>query len=286
MNPRFKEHKKFTLVLNSHSLTSFQNCEEKYRLREVEHLELDKPYYPFVRGAIISKALQIWYMAKKKSYSDEELEKIEMFLFKRLTRSKDLNSLGPKGDGLAIGSRLMQYFEKYRHENYEILAVEQGFSKILYEDKNVLFIYEGRPDLVVNFGRNFGHGPIDHKSESRRFDLYSFQNQFLGYCWAMDSTMGLINYIGLQTDGKDGDVLRREAFNFLPSQIEQWKQDTIRWYSRIMRTIVSSTYLRSWRCEEKYSLCSYTKICEQPNERTKLIQIRDYYKKVDPHKSW
>lgn len=282
MHPKFRETKKFTLTLNSHSLSTFQNCEEAYRLREVEHLELDAEYYPFTRGALISKILELWYLAKQKKYNLEKLERLEMRLFKSVARNKSLKN----GDGMALGSRLMQYFEKYRNESYDILGVEKGFSKILYEDSHVLFIYEGRPDLIVNFGKNYGIGPVDHKSESRRFDLYAFQNQFMGYCWALETTLGMINYIGLQTDSKDGEVLRRSTFNFTQAQIDQWKNDTIKWYSRVMRSIVSKSYTRSWRCEGKYSLCPYTQICEQPNQNTKLIKIRDFYKVVEPHKSW
>lgn len=278
----FKPIKKFTLVLNSHSLSAFQNCEEQYKLSEITEIELDRPYYPFVKGALISKVMEIWYLAKQRDYTVEELEKLEMFLFKKVVRNKGLN----EGDGLAIGSRLMQYFEKYRNENYKIITVEKGFSKVLYEDNHVLFVYEGRPDLVVDFGKKFGHGPIDHKSESRRFDLYTFQNQFMGYCWAMDATLGLINYIGLQTDGKDGDVLRRETFNFTQPQLEQWKEDTIKWYHRIMRSIVSKSFTRSWNCEGKYSICQYHKICEQPKEHMKLYKIRDFYRHRDKHRSW
>lgn len=277
-----KQDNKFTLTLNSHSLSYFQNCEEHYHFAVDLSITKDtEEYYPFVKGGIISKVLELWYRAKLRKYSSARMEELEFKLFKIVTQRKDL-----KKDGLHIGSRLMQYFEKYREEKWQILAIEKGFSKILYEDQHVLFTYEGRPDLIVDFGSNFGHGPVDHKSESRKFGLYHFQNQFLGYCWASNSTLGVINYIGLQIDSNDGDVLRRESFNFLPSQIEQWKSDTIAWYYRVMKSIVNKSYLRSWRCEGKYGLCQFTNICEQPNERTKLIKIKNEYKEVPKYSSW
>lgn len=284
--------KKFTLILNSHSLSDFQRCEEIYRLNNIVQIEPIKPYYPFARGELLSRIMEIWYKAKKRNLELKKLHKLEFRLMKVAAGSKLLKEGGPdkEDQSLLIAGRLMQYFRKYRNENLKILAVEQGFSKVIYEDNNVYFVYEGRPDLVVDFGGGVGIGPVDHKSESRRSDIYEFNNQFLGYCWATGTKLGMVNYIGLQKEGNEGkkdDVLRRTTFNFTPHQIEKWQNDTIKWFFRAMRTIVSKTYLPSLNCEGKYGVCRFKEVCEQHNDRTKQRIIdRSFKYREEKYKSW
>jgi len=272
-----------TLILNSHSLSYFQRCEQLYKYQCIDNYERIEPYYPFTKGAYVSRILEIWYKAKKLRYSVTKLENLEFKLFKALHRFKGFKN----GDGLLISSRIQLYFEKYRHERFKkIIATESGFSKVLYEDKYVLFIYEGKPDLVVELPDNMGLAVIDHKTETMKSNIYHFNNQAMGYLWAVGCNTGLYNYIGLQKDAKDGDVLRREAFTFTSTQIEQWKQDTISWYYRILSSTTNNKYIRSWNCDSKYGHCQFTDVCEQPNERVKLIQINKTFKTGKGYKSW
>jgi len=278
----FKKRTKLTLILNSHSLSYYQKCEKLYEYTTIRNLEQIEEIYPFTRGSLISKILELWYRAKKLSYSKERLEDLEFKLYKIVFRSKSLK----EDDRTLISARLQEYFEKYRLETYKVIAVEKGFSKILYEDDYVLYIYEGKPDLVVDFGPNLGIGPIDHKSESRRNDIYPFNNQILGYCWSMDSKIGMYNYIGLQNDDQNGKVLRRETLTFSENQINQWRDDTIQWFHRILRSLNSKNYLRSWNCQGVYGVCSFSKVCEMPTENGKLVKIKNLFKEREPYRSW
>ena len=280
--------KKFSLELNSHSLSYFQQCEKRFQFSELELLVSQDEYYPFKRGAGISTYLGLWYLAKKKNYEPKKLQKLEDFLFKKMLKTDAfINHKYNEDDRLHIASRLVGYFNKFRTENYPVIAVEEGFSKTIYEDNNVLFIYSGRPDLVVDFGEHYGIGPIDHKSESRANDIIKFSNQFAGYCWALGSRMGIINYIGLQKDCQHNKVLRREAFTFTDGQIKKWQDDTIRWYFRAMSSIVNKNFLRSWNCAGKYGNCLYHPICTSQTEKEELIHInRDYAKLDKPYRSW
>jgi|GEM_PF-7121272 hypothetical protein len=280
---KFKKIIRKTLTLNSHSLSYFQRCEQYYKYQCIDNLEQKEEYYPFTKGAFVSKILELWYRAKKLKYSLKRMEELEFKLFKALHKFKGFKN----GDNLLIASRVQLYFEKYRHEKYKkVIAVEAGFSKVLYEDNYVLYIYEGRPDLVVELPDNMGLAVVDHKTETMRANIYHYNNQAMGYLWAIGCNTGLYNYIGLQKDAKDGDVLRREAFTFTNAQIEQWRQDTIMWYNRIINSTVNNKFLRSWNCSSKYGNCFFTDVCEAPNERVKLIQIEKNFKKGMPYKSW
>lgn len=291
---------KFALELNSHSLSYYQQCEKRFKFSERDLLTMKGDYYPFKRGEGIARFLALWYKAKRRKYSIKRLEQFEDKLFKIMMRSpyfknskSEINFKTRKrqtvlidDDNLHIASRLMAYFNKYRHEKYPIIAIEQGFSKIIYEDKYTIFSYSGRPDLVLDYGR-FGIGPMDHKSESRANDIFKFNNQFAGYTWALDAKVGIVNYIGLQTDLKDGDVLRRDAFTFTENQINRWKSDTIEWYFRILHSIVNKKFIRSWRCEGKYGACLYSSLCTSGTRKEELIKIKRDFKKLEkPYRSW
>jgi len=284
-----KSNGRFCLELNSHSLSAFQRCEREFDLTNLKLMADRREYYPFKRGAGISHVLGIWYLAKQKNYSLKRLEKLEEFLFKKMMRSSHfINTRYNEDDRLHIASRLMGYFNKYRCEkNMDIIAVEKGFSKVIYEDKFHLFVYSGRPDLVCNFGGNFGIGAMDHKSESRKNDIADFNNQFVGYSWSLGATTGITNYIGLQKDAKDNEVLRREAYTFTPNQIDKWKSDTIDWYYRITRSITGKKFLRSWNCENKYGKCMYYNICTSGTVAEEKMKLdRDFIKLDKPYRSW
>ena len=291
---------KFSIELNSHSLSYYQQCEKRFKYSERDLLVGKGDYYPFKRGEGISRFLALWYRARKRKYSNERLEEYEFKLFKLMARSphfvnskeiidlktKTRKTLELEDDKLHIATRLMEYFHKYRYEKYPIIAVEQGFSKILHEDKHVLFSYSGRPDLVLDYGR-FGIGAMDHKSESRESNIAKFNNQFIGYTWALDAKVGIINYIGLQKDSSEGSVLRRDAFTFTQNQIDRWRSDTIEWYYRILHSIVNKKYLRSWRCEGKYGVCLYNTLCTSGTRKEELIKIKRGFNKLEkPYRSW
>lgn len=288
MQNAVKKKRKFVLELNSHSLSYFQKCEKLFDYKQIQCLEPKGEYYPFKRGAGISKILQLWYMAKAKGYTGQKLEDIEWFLLTKGKRSNAfINTKWNEDDRLFITSRLMGYFNKYRGENYKIIAIEKGFSKTIYEDSNVHFIYSGKPDIVMDFGSVYGIGPMDHKSEGRKNDLYEFNNQMLGYCWSIGANFAIYNYIGLQKDAKDGDVLRREPIYFSNGQIKQWQQDTVKWFFRAMQSIVNKSYLRSWNCQGQYSVCEMHSICERytPIGRENRIKS-DFNILPEPYKSW
>ena len=272
---------------NSHSLSDFQTCEYRYRYSVIDLLSTPDEKYPFQRGSGVAKYLFYWYTARQKRYTWDKLKRLEWKLLTRMTKDKAfINNEKQEDDTLHIMSRMKGYFEKYRTESYRVIGVEKGFTEVLYENKNVLFTYSGRPDLVVDFGEQ-GIGPIDHKTESRRSDLTLFQNQFLGYCWATKSRFGMINYVGLQKDSKDNEVLRRVFFSFTDEQIEKWREDTIRWYYRIMYSRINKNYLRSWRCDGKYSVCPYYSLCTSSSQNEEKMRVnRDYVKLEERYRSW
>lgn len=259
--------KRIALILNSHSLSSFQRCPKSHEYTDIIKLEPRKDYRPFKRGGVITLALANYYEGLRLEQNKVDLiTNIHQFI---ATHS----DLSEEDQGL-ISTRFLRYCKYYKNETLGTIAIEKGFSKVIYEDKFVYFAYEGTPDLV-------GYYPsipilvMDHKSESRKSDIYTFNNQFLGYCFGVGTEIGQINYFGLQETGKPEEWFRRTTIDFKKEQIDAWKADTIKWFYRIAQARKSKDFLRTHQCEGKYGVCQFHKLCEITEEKFRL----DYQEK-------
>ena len=256
--------RKTTIIANSHGIGDFLQCSMRYKYAQIEQLEPAKSYTPFVRGTVITNLLSYYYQSKLfGTYTPTTcLDAISKFVDPEPNLSNE--------DKTLLTSRFLQYWKYYMNETWKPLAVEQnghedhpenkgtGFSKVLFENDRLLFVYEGEPDLVLRTPSLV----VDHKSQSRKSDLFTHSNQFRGYSWATGISDFGINYFGLQATGDEKLWFRRQLITFQRSQIEQWKNDMIRVYFEILRVVVNKFYARSWQCEGKYGVCSYFPLCK------------------------
>jgi hypothetical protein len=252
--------KKTCIILNSHSLHNFQICEAKHSFVDVLGLvQIGETKQAFQKGIDIAKLLEIYYYRKMKKKSVVPIVGNIHLWLKRFGKYADFKTT------MQMSESLISYFKEYAQENVTPIAVEKGFSKTIYEDAENHFVYEGRPDLVVKFPDGGIH-IWDHKTQSRRESIYPFNNQALGYCWALNTNSFGYNYLVFTKENQ----IRREVFKFSQTQIDQWKEDTIKWFFRIKEARETSHYLRSWNCQGKYGICEFHKICEAPTESLKL----------------
>jgi hypothetical protein len=114
------------------------------------------------------------------------------------------------------------YAEVKKQERFlKPLGAEVGFSKVIYEDNDVCFIYEGRIDYI---GRNDPAGVlswVDYKTQSKDYVLYENPNQFIGYSWVLGTNLGFVQYYGLQSGNKNAGMAeiqreREKAFRLEP----------------------------------------------------------------------
>lgn len=268
---------KKTLVLDSHGLSDYQHCPRLFSYTQIDNIEPSKQYEPFTRGRVIAKMLEEYYKEKlAKTLRPASYSRIVDEILKpaQLETNKDL-----------IESRFYSYCHHYKNESWIPLAIEESaaFSRILYEDDEYLFVYEGRPDLVVQLSNiDSTRIVVDNKHQTRHYDLYFYNNQAMGYCWGLEIDFFCYNYFGLQESGGPKDWFRRPSTRFSKFQLEQWKHDTIKWYFAIARDV---DYLKTWRCEGKYSLCAYHELCEQTLPNVIAIKKEREFKQKE-HKVW
>lgn len=285
--------KKFTLTVNSHSLTSFQSCPQKWKLRELEELERSAFYPPFVKGELIHKILAVYDIEryKKRNSHENSLQIATEFMSEALIRepysklSQDYKT--------EVFIACSQYMDYYQNDQRKVLDVEVGFSIVIYEDKNFIFVLEGSIDVLTAFDTpgiiqptEPELVPLDRKTYTRKESIYPYNNQFLGYCLATNARRFIIDYIGL-TQAAPKDKFYRELHPVSQGKLDQFKSDIIETCFEMVSSLQSDYFpRRRAACQGKYRVCSYHEICEATNDKQKnWIKERDFVK-VPPHRSW
>jgi hypothetical protein len=297
---------KATLVIDSQHLSEFQKCPRRYYHTFIESLESLHKAPPLQKGSCISDALEAYYNAKieKKSFDEcvasgvKIISEFPFNILKDEDNHVDLRYL--------LLSKFAQYVQYYRNEQIIPFACENnaGFSKVLYEDDRYLFIYEGKPDFTgfADWKTKQLHW-MDHKTTSMPSgDLHHHSNQFLGYSWALDSEVGVINYFGLQKGASPEKSFQRALVKFTKADIDDWVRNSIEWCFRLVKARQAweqgyyvdpeqaKVYL--WpktraSCETKYGLCTYAGLCDTQT-LVKIEQLKKQYFRVreEPWKAW
>jgi len=264
---------KIYLMIDSHSLSDYQQCPQRYKWTTIEEIQPRRIHNPFERGIIISKLLEEFYAAKIRN---EVTKGLLHHLIKAYIQQG--NNLSEE-DRELIQTRFLMYIKFYQDELWIPIAAEKGFSKKLYEDEQFCFIYEGRPDLVVWLSpKKELFSIVDHKSESRKNDIYPYNNQAQGYCWAANTPIVHYNYFGLQSTGGPKEWFRRKSHIFTVNDISKWKQTTIEWFRRIAQ---DTDFIQSWQCEGKYGVCQYHQLCEVNDYGIQKGLVRLHFKPTE-----
>ena len=269
---------KIVLVCDSHAISAYQRCPELYRLSTLRGLEPVTEYLPFKKGSIIAEMLEAYYniLIERPIEKNDLIEIVAKHLL-----TSDLNQEIKD----LIEFRFYRYWKFYKNDIWKPIACEgnTAFSKVIYEDSQHLFIYEGRPDLHMYWDRSHKKRAItDHKSQGYSYEYYPHNNQALGYCWGLETDTFFYNFFGLQETGKPEDWFHRSSKIFTKEQIETWKQNTIQWFFKITR---DQDYVASLQCTTKFGTCAFHQICEQPKNWVKEGLLRRNFKQRE-HKVW
>lgn len=274
---------KLILILDSQQLSGIQSCEYYFDLNFNQQLVPNIERAAFSRGKIIHDLFYLFYKSKINRHPYQYCVQKGLSFLK--LKSKSI----PQDEWLLLLRKYSEYCTYYRGEQFKPLAVEKGFSKLLYEDLHYQFIYEGRIDLVAKFPSEKYPSWIDHKSESQKEDVNTHSNQFIGYSWALGCTNGIINYIGMQTSKPPNEAFRRTIVTHRKDIISNWVNDTIKWYFKLANCVISKQWLKQRsNCKHyKCSLCIYFDICNQTNPNAKRVIIqKDFKVRETPWKAW
>lgn len=267
-----------TIRIDSHTLSDFQQCMRKGYYAHIKGLRL-KGSTPsgIAKGTIWHKLMEYRSLSMKKNKPVDKLFLIVDWYLKRVL--KDDETLRHE-----IFKRFLEYHTNYKSDYriYKVIATELGFSKVILENEYVRFVYEGLIDLIVVNAEGMEYF-IDHKTQHPAFskDLFPQNNQFMGYSWASGIKNGIVDYTTWSKAVTD-KTFRRPFYYYGSDLIQDWLQDTIVWYWKILEAVKYQTYTKNRSaCDGKYGLCQYNQICARSTEQGKLVTIKTHYE-VEP----
>lgn len=267
------------LTLDSQQLTSFQSCKRKYYYYFKENIELRPTKEPtgINKGAFIHTMFETYNGLRLEGTGHQEA------LQKTLFEAGRSDKLEVEVKVLLI-RRFIEYFEYWKDDAYDLVASEEGFSKILYSDPEVLFIYEGRIDAVVYNKKEKRFIWRDYKSHSGHF-IYDHNNQFLGYTWALgEGSRGEIDYFStVKTPYPASKLFQRHLVEFTKEQVDLWVEDAIGIFWEIFK--VEKYHRNLSQCQGKFGICQYSKLCERPKYIHDPIK-RAYYQEKERWQAW
>jgi hypothetical protein len=172
-----------------------------------------------------------------------------------------------------------QYATKYQYETWQVLKdlnknpiVEKTFAKKLYEDDEVIILYTGVTDLIINNGAIIT--PVDHKTfGSYGYDVATMSNQFFGYRWALNAKTLIVNRVGVK---KNVGKFERVVVSHSPEQIEEWKRDAIQDVLNHLEQMGRGWFRRNREACTMYGGCRYKKLCEAQTEHRKYLTQVEY----------
>lgn len=259
---------KITLSLDSQALTSYQQCPKHYWFAHRMHLEsLDK-------GKALNFGTIVHELFDFVNKGILQGESVGSLIFPAFDAQKEALDKLPTEEKTFLMKRFVEYFSHWKIEDsrYKLISAEDGFSKVIFENDHVLFVYEGRIDALYYNTRENCYVWRDYKTSSGR-SIYTHNNQFLGYTWALGdrTSRGEIDYIGKQAT-KTERTFQREIVKFHESQIERWVERTKRTFFQILNDI--EFHENQSACDTKFGVCIFHKLCERdPAIHPQMIQI-------------
>lgn len=273
---------RFVLNISSHALANFRRCETRYLYSDIYGLRsLTRNTQKMDKGTQCARWLQTYYVNKMRRRTSRD-----RYLIHPLWISRFISELKvSQADALTILQTLLAYAQHYRDETWVPIAAERGFSKVLFEDSENLFVYEGRPDLVVleSQAPNADLIVCDHKTQGQKKSYYEFTDQPESYIWAYGAKKFVYNYINF---GSKSEPFRREAHIYTQAQIDDWQSNATERCFELKHCIEKRSFPARRNCEDKFGICEYHRICEQPKDSVKLHVIRSNFNQEKPRRSW
>jgi hypothetical protein len=281
-------YNKRIVALDSQKLDSMMSCTYQYKQKfgvssDSPGLALMQVPDYFERGGLMHTMLDPYYNMKKHR---------SRWIQNRRTHMDVVNSCITIGRHAARKLALdiaeiemcidafLQYTDYWENDNwYNILAVENVGSKILYDSPEVLILYEYKVDLIVEINGNIT--PIDHKSAKSHRDPNFLSNQFRGYCWALNTNNIIVNEIGFQKTKPPKEKFKRQLLCYSPNLIEEWRQDAIYWILYTLDLIDKNVFPRNVTSCDKFPPCPFKEtVCSQDPEVRDFKIMQNFKPKV------
>ena len=171
-----------------------------------------------------------------------------------------------------------EYARHYTNETWHPVAVEEPFSVQIYEDEELIILWEGIIDLRVEIPGMKEKPFVDHKTSSRIQYVDNLDNQFIGYATATGENTGFVNQIIFKSGP---DKFNRPPLPFDATLKKVWLDsvvDSAREFLVYESTGIWPRRIRS--CNADKFPCIFRDICKG-DERTQKWVKETRFRKVE-----
>lgn len=303
------------IEIDSQMLNSIQNCHLKHEMAFVENLKPEKKAEPLEKGSLLHKVLELYdgLMGKCVDMTadtwqelsgehivaefSEKLEPTKRDIIDFCLKAGEIFASKMEVDSEETDNVLFQfgqYCDFYTNDPWKTLAVEAVGTKLLFENALIKIVYTVKIDRLVEQGNIIA--PMDHKSSSRRGDVSSLSNQFIGYCWAMGTNHIIIDKVGFQKTLKPAERFQRIILHVDDARINEWVNNSIDvilnylslttendsdatlYFIMLRERQIAKRRMMNFTSCDKYSGCIYKSICESNPEGRDWNKERDFIK--------
>jgi hypothetical protein len=282
---------KFILALDSTQIDAYKTCPTLWNQSHNLSLQLITPWLfnrPMTMGTLGHAYLENFY--RSRAQGTNPMQAITNALrINYLDLGDDVARLDPK-DVKTVNSRTRDYYHFYHTmgggNDFTVSNpdhVEIGFSELLYEDSERIYILEGRIDLLASImGQDI---IVDHKYQGGTNDLYQKRIQFRNYAMVAKMNTLVVNYVRLQAIAVTENTFKRDWINFTSQEHVFWRQRLIEIYHELANTLMfdnSQFDKNESACEGKHRQgpCEFTQLCEERDagqfeiKKSSLYQIK------------
>lgn len=287
---------KANIVLDASKIDLFETCPARYNFRHNHNKTLPMIHNVGKRdaldlGTLVHEGLAVYYTLLGEGVEYSERSEKALMKIRELSADPEKSHSDPKEVSILLYA-IEHHCDYWRAEDencLEVLAVEQPFAYVLFEDDLIRIIISGKIDLLVNFrglGRNASYErlPIDHKTFSRDYGVQRKSNQFINYANAVGSNYLVVNRIGMYDNeakkpASDEDRFKRVPLSYDPIYIGDWKNNLI---SMITNEYLGCISSGTWpekptSCNKFNRLCEYYSICDSSGQDSKDFKLENEY---------
>ena len=255
----------FTVQIDSQVINAAMRCDWELIYAHVENLRSKSVNPTLDKGTLVHWGLREFYGCLIGVEGPVNLDHRLELAINRI-RVESIKTELPSTIVDEVIDAIVQYARFWApRENLKVLAVETPFSVVLFENDEMRVVYVGIPDAVLG-EKPF---PMDHKSEGRRSDPNEMDNQFKGYCKALDSTTLLVNKVGFQTSLKPEEKFRRYPILYTEDALNEWHEEVVSLAYRIMELQIDTStamhnYTACYRAVNTQVVrpCNFLDICK------------------------
>ena len=257
-----------TIVLNSHGLMNYAQCPRKFILSEIYDRKTSPP---MEKGILFAQFLEIYYKRKMRDKNTIVSPFWADVVCKRLGISKE--------EGDKFWRAMHHYTIEYKDCRWHPLAIEDGFTKVLYQDSEVKVVIEGRPDLLVYDPLVKDTVVVDHKTQSSYREIPPFNHQMMAYLFAAHKNYFCYNHIVFTKE----PTFRRNFIKVTDAEIEYWRACVV----SMVQDMLRSKFTPNFNCMSQYGLCDFFQVCKQPNPKyQEWLLNTQFTKRTERKKSW